>query len=172
MTSFNRIIQRIRISAEVLDVGAWGLGGENTSYLIFNRFKNTVYMNHKQYKGVTLVGDFYTHKFKKKFDLIVLDLDIETNVTIDWSLKGLKRCRGLLKKGGILINYIMATADYGKTEKTHELIRTKWKEFWGTDDFESELVGKKLRNIPGYELFIHEQEKRRPEITWVALIKK
>ena len=155
----------------MLDVGGWGLEGDNTSQYLEERFSDIIFMNNKPLDKVNLVGDFYGHKFKEKFDLIVLDLNIENNVLKDWSDEGLERVRGLLKKGGTLINYIMTTSDYGDPNETPELIKRRWKEFWGTEDITDGSIGRKLKNIPGYEFFIHIQEEQRSEIIWVVLKK-
>ncbi len=172
MHEFKKLIQDLDPKSKVLDVGAWGLEGDNTTEYLSERFKDLVTMNVKELEGVNLVGDFYKHKFKEKFDLIVLDLNIENNILKDWSLKELKRVRGLLKKGGMLINYVMTTDQYGDPGRTPQLIRKRWKKFWRTKKLTNEIIGERLQSIPGYELFLHEQEERRSYILWVALKKK
>lgn len=174
MQGFEEMIQRLEPKLKVLDVGAWGLKGENTSRYIKDKFKDVTYMNNKHYEGVTLVADFYTYKFKEKFDLIVMDTNVSLNVTKDWTPKGLKRLRGLLNKGGTLLIYMITTDEYGEKEGTPKLIRKGWKEFWNSKGrtITNEEIGKKLENIPGFKLFIYLQEKWRPIITWVALTKK
>ena len=185
MNGFEKIISAIDPNSSVLDVGAGGLEGANTTDYLIKRFSvenvkgicilpEKVEAYKERFPEMDLrVGDFYkTDSFKENsLDLLVLDLNIENNVIRDWSLEGLERCRGFLKKGGILINYVITTDQYGDVNETPALIRKRWKEFWKTEVLTYEDIGKKLSNIPGYELFVHEVEELRPYIMWVALKK-
>lgn len=172
----------------MLDVGAGGLEGENTSQYLLDHFgvknvtgicRNTAQVElyqaqraeRQEPKANIIIGDFYTHQFNQQFDLVVLDLNIESNVEIDWTPTGLEAMRSYLKPGGILINYVMLTEWYGDENETPALIRKCWKEFYGTEEMTAQVVGKRLQRVPGYRLFAHAREKRRPYILWVALQK-
>lgn len=182
VNGFEKIISQIDKDSFVLDVGASGHEGENTTNYLIKRFENYFGIciqpekveaykdNHPE--AHIIVGDFYKHKFKDKFDVVVLDLNIENNVIQDWSLEGLQNVRELLNDGGILINYVMTTDQYGDADVTPALIRKRWVEFWKVDKLTNEAIGKRLENIPGFDLFAHEVEERRPYIMWVGLKKK
>ena len=185
MNGFEKIISAVPKDSMVLDVGAGGLEGFNTTDFLIARFgvKNVkgicirsekVEAYKEKHPSMDLiVGDFYKggHYKQKSFDLVVLDLNIDNNVIRDWSLEGLASVRNNLNENGMLINYVMLTDQYGDENKTPELIRKRWKEFWHTDILTYEDIGKRLTNLPGYELFAHEVEEIRPYIMWVALKK-
>ena len=143
MNGFKRIIQKINRKAKVLDVGAWGLEGENTSQYIEERFKNVVFMNIKAIPKVTLVDDFYKHKFSERFDLIVLDMPQKNNTERDWTNKGLKRVAKLLRDGGIFITFLQTEQEY------------------------QDVDASKL-----FDLFAIYPENRRKDIIWIALKRK
>ena len=183
MNGFEKIIQTIPKGSRILDVGSGGHEGENTTNYLIKRFgvddvlginirpekAEEIIEAHKGFN--VLVGDFYKHKFKEKFDAVILDMNIENNVIYDWSLEGLERVRGLLNKGGMLVNYIMTTDQYGDPNETPKLIRKMFKEFWKVEKLDYEAIGNRLQDISGYEVFAQEQEERRPYILWVALQK-
>ena len=185
VNGFEKLIQAIPRGSVVLDVGAGGLEGFNTTDFLIARFgvKNVKGIcirpeKVEAYKGRfpemdLIVGDFYkeSHYKEKSFDLVVLDLNIDNNIIKDWSLEGLAQTRDLIKEGGMLINYVMTTDQYGDENETPALIRKRWKEFWHTDILTYEDIGKRLTNLPGYELFAHEVEEIRSYIMWVALRK-
>ena len=146
MTGFERIIRRIAPEAKVLDVGAWGLGGENTTKILQRHFGNVTCLNREQIgHAVDIVTNFYTYNFKEKFDVIVLDLDGENNAHNDWTDKQLERNFNLLNEGGILINYI-------------------------------QTMGRRVYDIGNisnwFNIIKFYPEDRRPDIVWVALKKK
>jgi len=145
MHGFKRIIQKIDRNAKVLDVGAWGLEGENTSQHLKERFSKVVFMNIEQIEGVTLVDDFYKCKFREKFDVIVLDMPQEDNVKKDWTNEGLKRVAELLKGNGIFITFILL-----REEQEYQDVNVS-----------------KL-----FDLFAIYPENQRKDIIWVALKKK
>ena len=186
-SGFQRIIQTLPKTFSVLDVGAGGLEGENTSQFILDHFdpknvtgicknKKQVDLYHaqraerKEPPVDIIIGDFYSHDFEgKQFDLVVLDLNIEGNIQNDWTEKGLKEVLKLVKLGGYLINYVMMTDQYGHPDETPILIRDAWKKFYGTSDMSPAVVGKRLKQLKDYELFAYSQEERRPYILWVCL---
>jgi len=143
MNGFKRIIQKINRKAKVLDVGAWGLEGENTSQYLKERFSNVVFMNIKPLEGVDLVADFYKYRFSEKFDVIVLDMPQKKNREKDWTNKGFKRIVRLLNRDGIFITFLQVEQDY-------------------QDVNISEL----------FDLFAVYPEGRRKDIIWVAFKKK
>lgn len=178
---FKDLISAIDPAAKVLDVGAGGLSGENTSYDLIERFPNYtgICLPHKEsdaFKGNfpdkrIIQEDFYTHRFDgEKFDVIVLDLNIENNLK-DWSDEGLAKMRELISERGFLISYVMTTDQYGNAETT-ELLKAHWRQFWESEAFATVAIGRKLNMISGFELFLSGHEDRRPYITWVILQKK
>ena len=185
VNGFEKLILAVPKNSVVLDVGAGGLEGFNTTDFLIERF------GVENVKGICIqpekvaaykdrfpemdlvVGDFYerSHYKQKSFDLVVLDLNVKNNIIKDWSLEGLERMRGFIKQDGMLINYVMTTDQYGDENNTPALIRKRLKEFWHTDLLTYEDIGKRLTNLPGYELFAHEVEEIRSYIMWVALKK-
>lgn len=172
--AFEKVMSQIPNKGKVLDVGAAGLEGDNTTdYLV---------ANFPDYTGICIrpekveaynnpniiVGDFYKTQFDTKFDVIVLDLNIDNNIGKDWTDEGLQRMHEILNPDGYLVNYVMLTTEYGDDHTPHE-IRTHADKFWG--ELTAEAVGKKLQTIPGFELFAYQLEERRPYILWVALRK-
>ena len=123
---------------------------------------------HPQINFIT--GDIYTYDFKRKFDLIVLDLEIENNLR-DWA-ENQAHAYKLLKRGGYLITYLMTTDQYGDPDETPALIRRSWKKRWGKWPPSREDVIKSLRTFPNYEFISLCEEERRPYITWVLFKKK
>lgn len=187
-SGFQRIIKSLPKTFVVLDVGAGGLEGKNTSQFILEHFdpknylgvcreKKQVDLYHaqraerKESRVNIIVDDFYSHDFSDHglFDLVVLDLNIESNIQQDWTEQGLKNMLKLVKPGGYLINYIMTTDQYGNPDETPALIRNCWKEFYGTNDMTPVVIGKRLKQLEDYELFAYEQEERRPYIMWICL---
>lgn len=181
VNGFQRILETLPRNMRVLDVGAGGLEGENTTNYLLphvgqNNYKG-ICTTKKQVDSYTnlhpeadiVVGDFYETEFKEKFDLIVLDLNIANNVERDWTDEGLARVREMLDKDGLLINYVLCTDGYGDPGETPELIRKGWKDFWGMDEFSHEKVGNKLYSLKGWEVYMTSQEERRNYILWVAL---
>lgn len=181
----------------VLDVGSGGLQGENTTNYLIEHFDaknilgvckadvetqrfNATREANKMFTIPIISADFYGMEFKEgdfnkstswKFDLVVLDMNIENNLEKDWSDEGLERMRGLVKDGGYLINYIMLTDQYGDPEKTPAFIREQWKKWWGTDKLTLKEIGMRLTDIKGWEVFAHEVEERREYILWIMLKK-
>lgn len=110
MSGFEKIIQKIDVNLRALDVGAWGLRGENTSQYLQDRFgKNVTCLNIEQVgHKIDIVANWYVYDFKnKRFDVIAIDLGSDNNIKKDWTNKELKRVHGLLNPRGILINYII-----------------------------------------------------------------
>lgn len=190
ISGFQRLISWMPRGFSVLDVGAGGLLGENTTDYLLDRFGVKNYLGvcseehqvgvyqarrneaKKPYAKIR-VEDFYGIKFwqnlnKKKFDLVVLDLNIENNLK-NWTEGGLAQMKDYVKPGGYLINYIMMTDKYGDEDKTPDLINSAWRKFYGSNEFSREVVGKKLQSLDGWELVAQEMEERRPYIMWVLL---
>lgn len=172
----------------VLDVGSGGLQGENTTNYLIEHFRSENIMGvcwadveTKRYletreatrmvKIPIFSGNFYKMNFVRQYDLVVLDMNIESNLEKDWSDEGLARVRGLVKDGGYLINYIMLTDQYGDPEKTPQFIRERWKKWWRTDKLTLKEIGMRLRDIKGWEVFAHDIEERREYILWIMLKK-
>lgn len=181
----------------VLDVGSGGLQGENTTNYLIEHFdaKNILGVcradvetqrfiatreANKMFTIPIISADFYKMDFKEgdfnksapwKFDLVVLDMNIESNLEKDWTNEGLERMRGLVKDGGYLINYIMLTDQYGDPEKTPAFIRGQWKKWWRTEKLTLKEIGMRLTDIKGWELFAYDVEARRPYILWTMLKK-
>lgn len=185
---FRRLISVLPRSFRVLDVGAGGLQGINTTNFLLEHFgvKNVLgvctpekevnyYYAQRTEKGLPKaniqVSDFYEMQFPQKFDLVVVDMNVENNVIHDWSEEGLARARELLKDGGYLIQYVMLTDQYGDPNKTPELIRTRWIEFWETENLTLQSIGERLQRLNGWEVFAYEVEERRPYILWMMLRK-
>ena len=179
MTAFQRLISKIPKDVSVLDVGAGGLDGENTTSYLIERFgkKNLACISTNPSPLFLQLNpdanlwkaDFYALEPEdREFDLAVLDLNIENNL-LDWSSERLAGMRRWLSDDGHLINYVMTTDKYGD-EKTPATIRKHWLDFWGGVPT-PEAVSERLQSIPGYEFVAVEREERRPEILWVMLKK-
>lgn len=189
MNAFEQIISQVPEESSVLDVGAGGLHGENTSEALLARFKDytgiclpkeqqeiDVYQaqraERKQKPANIIIGDFYDYPFDRQYDFIVNDLTIEKNLT-EWS-ENWERTVRHLKPGGYLATFIMTTDNYGDPLYTPHLIRKHRLEFWGAIDQEEwrECIDKKLRSLENFELILSVQEERRPYIQWVLLKQK
>lgn len=177
MNAIEKLTLLLPRDAGVLDVGSGGLTGENTTDYLVKHFtditgictEDTQYqLAHPEVR--IIFADFYTYPFRRKFDLIVSDLDIEQNLN-DWS-QHQSFPLGLLKSGGHLITYLMTTDQYGDPDVTPALIRQHWKDFWGGWPPQREKIGKKLEDFPNFEFILAEQEERRPYITWILLKRK
>lgn len=113
---FADLIKDLDPTLSVLDVGAGGQGGLNTSDALVHHFKDYTGINPDVYgirpwilkhPGVRIIPeDFYTYDFQRKFDLIVLDLGAEQNQK-DWT-EGLIEgyAKTLLKPRGSIITYV------------------------------------------------------------------
>lgn len=183
MTAFEKLINWMPKSFDVLDVGAAGLEGENTTDTLVKRFKGytgicirpekvAAYLQlHPELTGKLLCDDFYSHPFNRhSFDLVVLDMNIDNNMARDWTDEGLARAWELLKPGGYLINYVMMTDQYGDPE-TPAQIREHWRTWW-QGPINPMTVGNKLYSIRQWEVVATEKEERRPYILWVLLKKR
>lgn len=179
LETFEKFIQVLPKTSRVLDVGVCGVQGENTSTFLNAHFNRVVGITvdekglsfaRENLKNYDLIQDnFYNRTFEHKFDLLVLDLTIESNILNDWSNKGIERAYNLIKPGGFLINFVMVTDQYGDPEVTPDLIRWHSKKWWGSDVPNKEAVGIKLQNIKGFKLHLAAPELRRPYIYWVML---
>ena len=178
---FKRLISSLP-KGSVLDVGCGGLEGENTTdYLVeyfgvesitgVCKWKKDIDKYRLKVPEINIIEtDYYGIEFNEKFDLVVLDLNIENNLK-DWTDEGLKRTSKLVKKDGVLINYVMMTDAYGDPNETPQMIRDHRKNFWESDEWKNEMVGARIRKIKGFKLLGVEREERRPYIYWVALQK-
>lgn len=183
------MISQLPKEFDVLDIGAGGLQGENTTDFLAEHFdaKNifgVCWSEHEvnRYKAIReankmapisiLPADYFKLEFRPpmQFDLMVLDLNIEGNLK-NWTVEGLEYASQFVKPGGYLINYIMLTDEYGDPDETPVLIRKHWKEFWETEKLEMKNIGKRLGRISGWEVFAQEREKRREYILWIMLKK-
>lgn len=169
--SFKNLLQKTQ-QTEVLDVGGGGLEGENTSNHLIERFgvENVTLINtkidsvklfmEKNPDANMLIGNYLTFNFLHKYDIVVLDLNIEQNLK-DWE-NNHERAWNLLKPGGSIITYVMTTTDYGDPE-TKDLIRESMLKVWGTD-----LITKNTLLGNDYVEEV-ENDNRRNYIKWVIL---
>lgn len=175
---FDNLIQVLPTDSKVLDVGASGLEGENTTNALVARFPDYTGIcirpeKVEAYKYLhpdvnLIVGDFYARDIPDEtYDLVVLDLNIENNLLKDWTDEGVKRIHKMLKPGGYLINYVMTTTEYGDPDATPQLIATHRDKFWGG----WKKIGDKLSKLKGFEVYASAQEQGRPYIQWVMLKK-
>ncbi len=109
MNGFQRIVKKIPENSSMIDIGGWGLGGENTSQFLQERFgKNVVFFNKEQIgHKVDIVADFYTYNFTKQYDVIVLDMNDKDNIERDWTFDNFCKIYNLLNPKGIFITYII-----------------------------------------------------------------
>ena len=181
-SGFQKLIQMLPKELSVLDVGAGGLEGENTTEFLLERFSDytgicikpdriELYNAQRKERGQKeaniIVGDFYTYQFGQQFDVLVLDLNIERNLE-DWEDR-FERVKKHVKHSGYLISYYMLTDEYTDVESVHEQIRSTWIDICGVNDMNVRVLANGMRAIPGFELMTIEQEERRPEIAWVLL---
>lgn len=180
---FQRIIKHIPKNSKVLDVGGGGLDGENTTNFLRERFEDITIIERvvgrvEEYaqkfgvEGLTIITkDFYKHNFDTKFDLIVLDLNIDNNIQKDWTIEHLWRVHELLNKKGIVIIYVMTTEDYGDAD-TPKMIRYHMKHWWASIPPNVHTIREMLDDfIYFYKVFMIAKENVRPDIIWVALQK-
>lgn len=180
MTAVETIISILPKDFRVLDVGALGLLGENTTQFLVDHFgeKNVIgictrpeqpepfLQQHPDFQFI--IDDFYVHNFEEKFDLLSLDLNIEKNLE-DWSSEGLEKLKQYIKPGGYLLNYIMTTTEYGDPLITPHLLRKHWATWWKQLPPHPEAIGRKIKDLNDWELIVAKQEERRPYIIWVLL---
>lgn len=171
------LIENLPEYLSVLDIGAGGLYGVNTTDVLIKHFADYTgicktevnsYLAQCEEKGLgkpnIIIGDYYQHNFGRQFDLVVHDLDIGNNIK-DWE----NEFGDIpLKDKGYLITYIMMTTEYGNKDTSNK-IRRHWQEFWGVDNLNNKAIGK--RKIKNYEFLRAMREKRRPYITWIMLQK-
>jgi SAM-dependent methyltransferase len=181
MKTFEKLINWMPKEFSVLDVGCGGLLGENTSSFLATHFKKVLGIcwrpetneDLRSFKTIfpnveILHEDFFRKKFDQQFDLVVLDMNIESNLDHNWTNEGLRDLKKLVKPGGYLINYVMMTTEYGDAE-TSQLLARHRDEFWQSSEFSNRAIGAKLQTLTGWELVTHGQEERRPYIYWVLL---
>jgi hypothetical protein len=176
-STFERIIKCVPKSYSVLDVGAGGLTGENTSQALYDKFLAKYHgINVKDTQDIDIFkmrnpgADVYHQNFfdtqeHEKYGCIVLDMNIENNL-LNWSEKGLDFVKKRLARNGYLINYIMTDPSYGDANSQKLLAehRQSWWKSWAVPD----LV-EKLMSLPHLRLIALEREERRPEIYWTLL---
>lgn len=165
-TAFERLILGIPELSSVMDVGYGGLDGENTTDYLRARFgliqglcKDVEAVERYQVRhsaqDYVIIGMYPSAMPSEKFDLLVLDPNIDTNLDF-WSEEGMAKALSYVNGGGHIITYILTTDEYGD-EHTQERLRQHRKEWWGVP-----------RDLGIVSSLV---EERRPEITWV-LIKK
>jgi len=170
MIGFKQLLKDIPIDARILDVGAWGVYGENTSTHL-KYFEDVVYMNTKPLAGVTLVQDFYDWTPDGKFDLIVLDLNIENNISRDWTREGMGRVYRMLNEGGSLILYVLTKDGYTEEEPTKTQLDEKFKEYWKSSPVTIDAIGDRVWEMKFWELYGIQPDDHRNNIAWVRLTK-
>lgn len=184
MKTVQKLINILPPDSKVLDVGALGLMGENTTQFLVDKFgaKNVtgVCLNPEQPEWFLkkypdfkfILDDAFAYSFKEKFDLVVTDLGIEKNIE-EWSEEGLEKIKSLIKPRGYLLNYVMATTQYGDPLYTPFLIRKHWMSWWRHiyphEEGINEAIGNKLKELEDWELILAEREERRPYILWILL---
>jgi len=179
---FEKLISKFPTEFSVLDIGAGGLEGENTSNALVDRFPDYLGMNSGQDHPVpynlirpnakVIESDFYTHEFNKGFDLIVLDLNIVNNVKQDWEGDGIRhKVYNLLNDGGHVICYIMTTTEYGDA-LDRQMLKDHHQAFWGSRAVTQVDMARTItRLFPMYYLEEIAQEVRRPYIHWADMRK-
>jgi hypothetical protein len=116
------------------------------------------------------VADFYKTYFDQKFDLIVLDLNIDNNISQDWTRKGLERVHGLLKQDGFVIIYILTKEGYTNEEPTKSMVEEHHRSFWKGVPVTVDAIGNKLREFKDlFNLVSIQPCDRRDNIAWVKL---
>lgn len=180
MTAVEKIISILPKNFQVLDVGALGLMGENTTQFLVDYFgaKNVLgiclkpeqpeWFLEKYPDFPFVIGDVYATNFANKFDLVVTDFGVEKNLE-EWSLEGLERIKTLIQPGGYLLNYVMTTTEYGDPLETPHLLRKHWAEWWRQLPPHPEAIGRKLKDLNDWEVVLSIQEERRPYIIWILL---
>lgn len=140
--------------------------GDNTSLSLLAQFNDVTLINKKPMpeEGV-IVADYYTHKFDRKFDLIVLDLNIDCNIKMDWE-KNFKHSFNNLSKNGSIICYAMVTDDYGNKD-TPKMIRDHWKNYWGVKTLT--LPDIVAGTMDKFILKDIQEDEKRGEIYWICL---
>lgn len=191
MDAFESIILKIHPNPIVLDVGGGGLKGSNTTNVLIEHFgieaitcvclNKEVANTYAEKTAVKMiVADFYKHEFKEKFDLIVLDLNIDCNVQNDWTDEGMKRIHKMLNPNGIVICYVMAGIEVGYVDSL-DMIEAHNLAYWGEEFICAEFFGQDTSSIIDdvlkqkyskiFKVFSIKREERRTEILWVALQK-
>lgn len=177
--NFSNLIKGLPTNIEVLDVGGWGLEGENTSLALVKHFSfdnvtclnkqhEVIYEYSRRYPNQTFIEtEFFEYKFDKQYDLVVFDTNCEGEMQMweDMDVIG-----DLLKPNGYLIGYVLLTDEYGNPE-TPQQIRNHWKTHWNNENFSIVSVIKKLANTPGWILEDAIADDRRSEILWIKLRK-
>lgn len=178
METFDKFIRTLPKDARVLDVGCFGHEGVNTSVFLADYFDHVTGMaisakvkEHCPPNYEFIQDNFYDHRFRQEYDLVVTDLTIELNMLNDWSDAGIERISKLVAPGGFWINFVMMTSEYGDPKVTPDLIKWHSQRWWGTEVPNPESVGKKLTNLEGWGLYAAEPEIRRPYILWTMLRK-
>ncbi len=184
MTAIEKIISIIPKDSKVLDIGALGLLGENTTQFLVNYFgaKNVTGIcikpeqpdfflkAHPDFKFIQ--EDVFEHPFEEKIDLVVTDFGIEKNIE-EWSEEGLERIKKFIKPQGYLLNYVMATTQYGDPLYTPFLIKKHfvswWRHLYPHEEGIYEAIGNKLKELEDWEVIISQREERRPYILWLLL---
>lgn len=172
--TFDKLIRSLPSNLKVLDVGVAGHEGENTSLLLADYFGDVTGITVRDLpwdKYPVIRHDFYKYRFKTKYDLVVLDLNIDNNIGRDWTKAGMDRVSRLLTPRGYVINYVMMTDDYGDPQ-TPGQIRAHSRKWWGAFPLTDQIVESKLSTLGSWHLIEIGRELRRPEILWTLLQKK
>ena len=185
---FDNAVKDLYKIPKVLDVGAGGLDGHNTTKSLHKYFgyANVTCMQIKEAVARDYVSkypstimkeqDFYEYDFKdEKFDLIVLDLNIDNNINRDWQGDGLKKAHSILNPKGIVVCYIChdnsaspAASDYMYLE---DLIQKHLDGFWGGSVVDEKIKSVIKEKFPMYKLVSINDDVERDNITWIALQK-
>lgn len=188
MDNFEILLKTIILTpgSTILDIGAGGVAGENTSEYLYKLFSDSfqIYANHigespsntwcrDHPKVQQIIADCYIHNFGKKFDLIVQDMPLLFNIS-DWEdLDHINvQIYNMLNSGGYYINYIMKDKNYGSSKHQHA-IAANHKQHWDSDDgLDEEFLSKKILEKYGkkFECIRIIKEGRR-ELFWVLLKK-
>lgn len=170
MIGFNMLVRDMPKDMSVLDVGAWGLTGENTTTYLTNHFKTVITMNIKPIHGVDIVGDFYTNPPNLRFDLIVLDLNIDNNLSHDWTREGMNRIHKMLNPGGFVILYLLTKEGYTNDEPAKTLINNSLNHLWKSSPVTVDGIGNAIMGFKDiFDLVAIQPDDRRDNIAWVKL---
>ena len=165
-TAVENLIKNIPAHASILDVGYGGLDGVNTTNYLRARFHDvwgfskdaTAMLRYKEMFGLNdpiILGIYPQDMPQRKWDLLILDININTNLDF-WSDEGLKKAWSFVNDGGYILTYIM-TAGFNVPQEIKDMIKQHNKKWWDKN--------------PTVPIVAQEQEERRPEIIWVLLKK-
>ena len=181
-------------NSQILEIGHWGLGGQNTTLSLIEKFnekgkihgitwdKNASVIK-ESYPNINQhIVDYFNFIPPKgiKYDLIVMDMGATTTIHI-WEKDIRKKLYNLLNDKGIIIAYIFNNSKYTKESEITDKIKNHLKNYWEYKDclipmedkyIENQLF-KKLGDIYNILYIDKEDTKKRGRkyISWITLQK-